>query len=488
LRAKEIGIRKVAGASKKELIAQFLSESIIITLIASVLATGLCWLSLPLLSKLSGQILSATALLNGHILIPLLLTPFVVGTISGLYPAIFMSSFQPVETIKGLFKVGGSSISFRKALVVAQFSISIVLIIATIVVFQQLNYVQKKSLGYDKNHIAVVPFNNALTDKYDAFRNELMANTNFKNAARSSRIPTGRLLDASDAYVVRGDSMQPSKTDIKGVAVDYDFITTYDIKMAAGRNFSRDYGTDTSGYILNETATQVLGWKTPSDAIGKDFRYGNSRGSIVGVVKDFHFESLHQTIQPMVFGMLPPNQGDYNDISIKISGDNTAASLAHLEATWRKFLPEIPYQYSFLDENFDALYQSELRQGNIFTVFACIAIFIASLGLFGLSAFAITQRIKEIGIRKVLGANVGSIMILISKDFLKLVMIAAIIAFPIAWYAMSHWLKDFAYRIDMSWWVFALSGFVALLIALLTVSFQAVKAAVANPVKSLRTE
>jgi putative ABC transport system permease protein len=488
LRAKEIGIRKVAGASKKEIIAQFLSESIIITLIASILATGLCWLSLPLLSQLSGQMLSSTALLNRSILIPLLFTPFVVGTISGLYPAIFMSSFQPVQTIKGLFKVDGGGISFRKILVVSQFSVSIILIIATIVVFQQLSFVQKKSLGYDKNHIAVVPFTNAITDKYEAFRNELMANTNFKNATRSSRIPTGRLLDASDAYIVRGDSMQPTKTDIKVVVVDYDFIPTYEMAMAAGRNFSRDYSTDTSSYVLNETATTVLGWKTPADAIGKDFRYGNRRGYIVGVVKDSHFESMHQTIQPMVLEMLPPIQGNYNNISIKLSGNNTAASLAHLETTWRKFLPEIPYQYSFLDENFDALYKSELRQGNIFTIFACIAIFIASLGLFGLSAFAITQRVKEIGVRKVLGANVGNIVTLLSKDFLKLVLIAAMIAFPIAWFVMHNWLKDFAYRINIQWWVFIVAGVIALLIALLTVSFQAIKAAAANPVKSLRTE
>lgn len=488
LRAKEIGIRKVAGATKKELISQFLSESIIITMLASLLAFIVSYLSLPFLNQLSGLSLNTGALLNWKITLPLLLTPCIVGTLSGLYPALFMSSFQPVKTIKGFIQVGGGNISFRKALVVTQFAISIILIIATIIVFQQLKYVQNKTLGYDKDHIAVLPYNRALSEQFEAFRTELLTNANFKNAGRSSRIPTGRLLDAMDAYVARGDSMAMSKVDIKLVAVDYDFIPTYGMQMAAGRNFSRDFGTDTLNFVLNEAATKVLGWNQASDAVGKGFKYGNIKGSIIGVVKDFHFESMHQAILPMVLEMFPPRRSFYNNLSVKISGNNITGALAYLEATWKKYMPGIPYQFSFLDENFDALYQSEQRQGNLFTSFACIAIFIACLGLFGLSAFAITQRIKEIGVRKVLGADVGSIVTLLSKDFLILVLIAAGIAFPIAWYAMNHWLKDFAYRVNMQWWVFGLAALGAALVALITVSFQAIKAAVTNPVKSLRSE
>ncbi|HRH61678.1 MAG TPA: ABC transporter permease, partial [Chitinophagaceae bacterium] len=338
-----------------------------------------------------------------------------------IYPALFLSSFQPVKTLKGLFKAGGSSISFRKVLVVAQFSISIILIITTAVVFQQLQYMQNKSLGFNKDHIVIIPYNYALGNQYEAFRNELLLNKDFKDATRSSRIPSGRLLDNMGASVISGDSLQDVKTDIKFLSIDYDFIPSYGIPIVAGRNISREYGTDTLSFILNESAVKAIGWESPDEAVGKDFRYGNTRGHIVGVVKDFHFESMHQPIAPMIFEMFPPARSYYNNLSVKFSGNNIAASLAYLEKTWKKFLPEIPYQYSFLDEKFATLYESEQKQGGLFTVFACIAIFIACLGLFGLSAFSITQRIKEIGVRKVLGASVSSIVSLLSKEFLKLV-------------------------------------------------------------------
>jgi putative ABC transport system permease protein len=488
LRAKEIGIRKVVGARKKALILQFLSESIIISWVAILIALGLLYFTLPWLNKISGQELSIDILLKWQVLVPLFLTPFVVGFLSGIYPALFMSSFQPVKTLKGIFRVGGSNISFRKVLVVTQFAISIILIITTGIVFQQLHYMQQTSLGFDKDHVAVVPYNGALSDKFESFRTELLSNSNIKSVGRSSRIPTGRLLDDMGAYTLSGDSMMPTNTDIKFVSVDYDFIPTYGISIAAGRNFSRDYGTDTAGFVINESAVKALGWKSAEKSVGKDFKYGNQKGHIIGVVKDFNFESMHQQIVPMVLIMTPPSNPYFNNLSVKLSGNNISASLDYLQKTWQKFLPEIPYQYAFLDENFDKLYESEQRQGTLFTVFACIAIFIASLGLFGLSAFAITQRIKEIGVRKVLGANVSSIVTLLSKDFLKLVFIAAIIAFPVAWYAMNSWLKDFAYRISIPWWIFILAAIAAALIALITVSFQAIKAAISNPIKSLRTE
>lgn len=488
IRAREIGIRKVIGARKRELILQFLGESVLICWIAIVLAFGLTWLLLPLLNNVAGKAITIGVLLSWKVIIPLLLTPFIVGILSGIYPALFMSSFQPVKTLKGLFKVQGSSISFRKVLVVAQFSISIILIITTMIVFQQLNYMQKKSLGFDKDKVVTMSYTNEVSKQYDAFRTELLQSSDFKNITRSSRIPTGRLLDNMGASTLSGDSMVPVSTDIKYVTSDYDFISTFGIPLKAGRYFSRDYGTDTASFVINEAAVKALNWKGPQAAIGKDFVYGGNKGHIIGVLNDFHFESMHQAIVPMVFLMLPPRQQYYNNFSVKISGNNISAAMGKLENTWKKYFPETPFDYTFLDENFDKLYESEQRQATLFTSFACIAIFIACLGLLGLSAFAISQRIKEIGVRKVLGASTNSIVGLLSKDFLKLVGVAAVFAFPIAWYAMNNWLKDFAYRTSIHWWVFIIAGVLAALVAFVTVSLQAVKAAVSNPVKSLRTE
>jgi putative ABC transport system permease protein len=486
LRAREIGIRKVIGARKNELIFQFLSESVLICWFALIIALLLTWLALPWLNKLTGQQIPLSILLKSQIIIPLLVTPFIIGVLSGIYPALFMSSFQPIKTLKGLFKASGS-ISFRKVLVVTQFAISIVLIITTAVVFQQLHFMQEKSLGFNKDQVLIIPYNVDISKNYTAFRNTLLSNSSIKDVSCSSRIPSGRLLDNMGASTLSGDSLRPVNTDIKYVAIDYDFIPTYGMHVAGGRNFSRDFGTDTSGYILNEAAVKALGWNA-QNAIGKEFKYGSRKGQIIGVVNDFHFESMHQQIVPLVMLMFPPSINQFNYVSIKITGGNIQSSLNHLEATWRKLLPDEPYEFNFLDDKFGKLYQSEQKQGTIFIIFACIAIFIASLGLFGLSAFAITQRVKEIGVRKVLGANVGSIVTLLSKDFLKLVMVAALIAFPVAWLAMHSWLSDFAYRISMQWWVFVLAGILAAAIALATISFQAIKAATANPVKSLRTE
>ncbi|MBA3673889.1 MAG: ABC transporter permease [Chitinophagaceae bacterium] len=487
LRAKEIGVRKVVGAGKRELITQFLSESVLVCVMATILSFLLTWLSLPWLNKVSELQLNINSLLTWQVIISLLLVPFIIGIISGIYPALFLSSFQPIKVLKGIMKVGGSNISFRKVLVVTQFAISIVLIISTAIVFQQLRYMQQKSLGFDKEHIVTLQYNPGLNDSYESFKNELLSNSSIRQIGRSSRIPSGRLLDAMSSQLNRGDSFAPTKADLKFVVTDENFLPTYGIKMVAGRNFSKDFGTDTSSFIINEAAVTALGLKSNEEVIGKPFRYGGREGKLVGVFNDFHFESLHQRILPLVF-FVSRNPGGYNRISMKIAGSNIPDALAHIENTWKKFLPEVPYDYKFLDDNFEKLYESERRQKIIFAVFACIAIFIACLGLFGLSAFAITQRIKEIGIRKVLGASVTNIVTLLSTDFLKLVAIAAVIAFPLAWYAMNTWLQDFAYRINIPWWVFLLAGIIAALIAFATISLQAIKAAAANPVKSFRTE
>jgi putative ABC transport system permease protein len=486
LRAKEIGIRKVAGAERKEIVFQFLSESILVSYISLIFALVITWVALPWLNKVSGQQLDISVLLKWQVIVPLLFIPLVVGVISGIYPALFMSSFQPVKVLKGFLKNSGG-ISFRKALVTLQFAVSIILIIATGVVFWQMRYMQNKILGFDKEHIVTLPYATQLTERYDAFRNELLSNSYIKNVGRSSRIPTGRLLDAMGASMESADSLAPVNTNIKFVAADQDFTSTYGVKILAGRGFSRDYSLDTSAFLINEAAAKVLGFKNYEDAIGKNFGYGNRRGKLIGVFNDFHFESLHQKITPLVL-LVPRGAGSYGRISIKIAGSNIPSALDRIASSWKNFLPDTPYQFSFLDENFARLYEAEQRQKTLLIIFASLAIFIACLGLFGLSAFAILQRIKEIGIRKVLGADIPTIVALLSKDFLKLVVFAAIPAFVVSWYFMNKWLEDFAYRISMPWWMFLTAGLLAAIIALITISFQAIKAALANPVKSLRTE
>ena len=485
LRAREIGVRKVVGANKPALIAQFLSESVLICWLAALISYVLTWLSLPFLNSLSGQTLSMSLLLKAQILVPLLLLPFLIGIVSGLYPAIFLSSFRPVKVLKGLFKTNENAFSLRKILVVIQFAISIILIISTAIVFQQLHYIQNKSLGFNKEQVIILNNNDGLDDSFQSFKTALMANAAIQDLARSSRIPSGRLLDAQGAQINLGNSLAPSKADIKYLRVDEGFIPTYGISMLSGRNFEGQNGSDTTSFVLNQAAVRALGIQSNEEALGKQFKYGDQMGRIAGVMNDFNFESLHQRILPLVLSVSREN--NYNRISIRISG-NVQQAVQHIEATWKKFLPEVPFDYTFLDNRFADLYKAEQQQQIIFSIFSGVAIFIACLGLFGLSAFTITQRVKEIGIRKVLGANISSIVGLLSKDFLILVAVAALLAFPITWFAMSSWLSDFAYRIDISWWIFLVAAGLALLIAFVTISVQTVKAALANPVKSLRSE
>ena len=485
LRAKEIGIRKVSGAQRNEIIFQFLSESVLLSWIAMILALILTLVFLPSLNRLSGEHLDINELFSPGIVTCLFILPFVVGILSGIYPALFMSSFKPVTVLKGLFKAGGG-LGLRKVLVVLQFAISIILIICTGTVFRQMRYMQTKSLGFDKEQIVTMPYASELNDKYNAFRTDLLQSSFIKGMTRSSRIPTGRLLDEMGAKINNGDSLAPVNTDIKFVVADEDFTNVYGVKVIAGRGLSRDYGMDTTGFLINEAATKALGFKKPEDAIGKDFGYGNRKGKLLGIINDFHFESLHQKIVPLVL-FVPKNAGNYGRVSFKLTG-NIPSAIATIESTWKKLLPQVPFQYTFLDENFAKLYSAEEKQKTIFTIFASLSIFIACLGLFGLSAFSIGQRVKEIGIRKVLGANISSIIGLLSKDFLLLVGVAFVIAFPVALLAMNNWLKDFAYRINIPWLVFALAGIMAAAIAFVTIGLQAFKAANANPVKNLRTE
>ena len=488
LRAREIGIRKTVGAGRGILILQFLAEAVLISWASLILALFLTYLLLPSMGHLAGRTLSMGVLYNWKVAAPLLVLPFVVGVLSGLYPALVLSGFKPVKVLKGIFKAKTSDLSLRKVLVVLQFSISIVLIICTCIVFQQIRFMLNKPLGYDKDYLVTFRYQSEMDKTYDAFRAQLLDDSRVKSITRSSRIPTGRLLDAMGTFVRENGTMQPLTVNLKYVAVDHDFIPTFGMQMRAGRNFSRAYPTDTAAFVINESAVPALGWKSPEDALGREIKYGNQEGRIIGVMKDVYFESLHEEVTPLILIYRGSNTGFYGRVTVKVTGSDLPGVLAHIEQTYRRFMPEKAFEYTFLDQNFNQLYNAELRQGGIFTLFAGIAIFIACLGLLGLSAFTISQRVKEIGIRKVLGAGTAGIVRLISVDFLKLVFVAALIAFPVAWYAMHRWLEGFAYHIPVSWWIFLVAGIVALVIAFATISIQTIKAASANPVKNLRSE
>ena len=481
-RAKEVGMRKVVGAVRSQLVAQFLSESVLVVTFALGLAVVLMLLGLPLLNEFTGKTLAFGQLLDPTFVGILLGITLLTGLVAGSYPAFFLTSFRPIGVLKGRVQSLGAG-RLRQVLVVTQFAIAIALIISTAVVFNQMRYIQNYRLGYQKDQVLLLPDVGDSTTNFETIRRELQQTGFVREMGRSSRIPSGRLLDSWDAAAMKGDSMAPVDVNLRGLRIDYDFIPTYQIGMAAGRNFSRSFGTDTSMIVLNETAVKLLGW-TPREAIGKRFRYGRRDGQIIGVTKDYHFESLHQRMSALA--MVLDNR--YNWLSVSLTGRNVPAAVAAVEGVWKKHFPDRPYDYQFLNTRFDRLYAREQTQQRLFGVFAGVAILISCLGLFGLSMFMAEQRTKEIGIRKVLGATVPSLVALLSRDLLKLVLIALLVASPVAWYAMSQWLDGFAYRTSVGVGVFLLTGLVAIAIALLTVSFQSVKAALMNPVKSLRSE
>ena len=482
-RAKEVGMRKVVGAKRGQLIAQFLSESLLLVVLALFFALLLMTLGLPALNSFSQKELSFGQLLDPTFLVLLTSITLLTGLIAGLYPAFFLASFRPLNVLKGQIATKLRTGTLRQVLVVTQFSIAIALIIGTGVVRKQMHYIQDYGLGLAKDQVLLLPDPGDENTNYETLKRQLVQTGAVRDVGRSSRIPSGRLLDSQGARAMRGDSMAPTDITLKSLQVDYDFVTTYQIGMAAGRNFSRDYATDTAMVVINETAARQLGW-TPDEAVGKPFQYGEVRGQIIGVTKDYNFESLHEEVAAIAMTLTP---GRLNWISMPLQGDITAG-IKRIESAWKQLFPGEDFQYQFLDERFDRLYAAEQRQQSLFSIFAGIAILLSCLGLFGLSMFMAEQRVKEIGVRKVLGASVTSIVTLLSKDFLKPVLVALLIASPVAWYAMRQWLADFAYKTDIGWGVFALAGLLAIGIALLTVSFQSVKAAVANPVESLRSE
>jgi putative ABC transport system permease protein len=482
-RAKEVGIRKVVGAGKGQLARQFIGESVIICIIAFLLSVLLAALLLPLFNDLSGKIISHNIFQHPLYLVILLLASVAIGIVAGLYPALVLSSFNPVTILKGRFATGSRGAFLRKTLVVIQFTISTALIISTIVVYNQLRFMRSQDLGFTKDQKIIVDTHGDSTAK-DAFKLEVNTIPGVLSTSMSGSVPGGGNPGAYSQIQNVSGAMQITNLDL--YFVDFDYIPQYDMKMVAGRAFSRDFQTDTTqAMVLNESAVKLFGYKSPSQIVGKQFDQWGRKGTVIGVVKDFHFRSLQEVIKPLSMRIEPNN---CNLITIKVDGRHVAATLKEIEGKWKTLVPGRPWSYYFLDEYFDKQYKTQDRFGGLFLNFSILAIFISCLGLMGLASYSTLQRTKEVGIRKVIGASIGQIVFLLSKDFLTLVVISFFIAAPVAWYFMHGWLQRFAYRTGVYWWIFAIAGVTALLIAIVTVSFQAIKAARANPTKSLSTE
>ena len=481
-RAKEVGIRKVVGAARFQLARQFMGESIVICVMAFVISVLLCSLLLPLFNQLAGKQVSTPFFYHPLYIMSLFFMAIAIGIIAGFYPALVLSSFKPVAVLKGRFATGTRGILLRKGLVIFQFTISIVLIIGTVIVYTQLNYMRSQDLGFSKDQTIVIDTN---ADKNkDAFKESLSSVPGVLSTTFSSTIPGGGTNTAYSKVQNKTGDMQTASLDI--YFVDFDYISQYKMKVIAGRGFSKEYGTDTTqAMVINESTAKLLGYSSPQQAIGRNFDQWGRKGKIIGVIKDFHYQALQEPIKPLTLRIEP---GGYQFLSIKVSANNLPATIKAIESKWNQIIPNRPFDYSFLDESFDKQYRAEDRFGSLFFNFAILAIFISCLGLLGLASYSTLQRTREIGVRKVLGASVSNIINLLSKEFLKLVLVAFIIAAPVAWLFMNKWLRDFAYRTSVSWWMFVFAGLAAIVIAFGTISFQAIKAAIANPVKSLRTE
>ena len=481
-RAKEVGVRKVAGSGKLQLISQFLSESILITFFALFIAFALVQLVLPAFNNISGKHLS----FDVKPILAFIGLGLLVGIVAGIYPAFYLSSFKPIAVLKGNLTTSHKNFSLRSGLVVFQFFISVALIIGTIVVYQQMKYIQNKDLGYNKEQLLTIPNSYVLGNNEHVFKQQMLQDPRIVNATMSWYKPAGPSnYNNALAYPLGNNNLVVDGVDFH---VDENYIPTFGMQIVAGRNFSKDFKSDSTAIILNETAAIAFGWNN-TNVVGKTIiRQNSDRGTnvpyhVIGVVKNFNFKSLHEAISPL-FMSLEPQGG----LIFKIKTTDVAGLLATMKKNWNAYNTNEPFTYSFLDDLYNKTYAVEQKTGTVLNIFSLLTIFVACLGLFGLATYTAEQRTKEIGIRKVLGASVKQVTQMLSKEFVKLVLIASIIAFPVAWWAMNKWLQNFAYRINISWWVFAIAGLAALLIALLTVSFQAIKAAVANPVKSLRTE
>lgn len=485
-RAKEVGMRKTVGASRKQLILQFFGESFLMTLMSSVFALVLVIILLPAFNRIAGKEL-LLVLLDAQFALGLGCIIFLTALIAGSYPAIYLSSFKPVNALRGAFKSQGTKGQiFRRILVVTQFSFSITLLIGIIVVFNQLHFLSHTKLGFNNENIVYIPIKENIGKQYNTFKTELLKDPNIFAASAQYYLFADSAFRNTD-YDWEGRE-KDQRVDIILNLVDYDFIPMLDIELAEGRNFSKDHRTDlTQAYILNEQAVKEMGLESP---IGKQFSYGKRKGTIVGVMKDAHFRSLHVKIEPHVFFMMEDasEATEYGVVLIKINGEKTKEAIAKIQSVWENINPISPFENRFLDQKYDSLYRKERQVGTILNAFTLFAVFISCLGLFGLASFLTEQRTKEIGIRKVLGATESGIAVQMSKQFIKWVLIANIFAWPAAYFFMNKWLQSFAYRINIGVWVFVLSAVLAVGIALFTVSYQAFKAARANPIDSLRYE
>lgn len=485
-RAKEVGMRKVLGAHKSSLISQFMIESLVLVFMALVLALMIVYFALPFLREFTDKslLIDTPQIMSGFG--ALILFALFVGVLSGSYPAFYLSSYKALSVLKGKLTTGVKSSGIRRTLVIIQFTISAILIACTGVVYQQMNYIQNKKLGYQKDRILTFRISSEIEDKIEVFKNELIQHPNINSASTSSRIPTIQLLDSQRAQAeVDGETITPEVV-IKALAIDHDFLETYQMELTAGRNFSRDFiSDDTTAFILNEAAQEMIGWESPEDAVGKGLTYAGQKGKVIGITKNIHFETLQTAITPMV--MYLPRRNP-NWISVSIGTKDLKETVSFVEGLWASQSPNSPIRYRFLDERFETLYASEAQRSNLFTLFSFLAIFLACLGLFGLASFTVSRRSKEISIRKVLGASVQAIVTILSREFLILVGISILIAFPIAYLFMDDWLQSYAYRMDMNIIPFAGAGLIAILIAFTTISMQTFKAATRNPVKALKDE
>jgi putative ABC transport system permease protein len=489
-RAKEVGVRKVIGAEKKQLFWQFIGESALLCFLAVILSLLIAVLILPYFNQLSQKELHASSLFS----LPFIFFSFgiaaCVSLVAGSYPALILTGFQPVKVLKGSFKNASSGQWLRKSLIVFQFAISVFLIVSTFIMQKQLYYVQHKKLGYDRDHVLVLPVSSSMLTRMDLIKQEFKQDPSVLSISRCHRSP----VEGGGGYNMRSEIM-PENQQIAVIAnpADEDFIATTGLQLIAGTSFTAQDVKDADDtdrkkiifhFVLNETAAKQLGW-TPQEAIGKKMFLGDDRpGYVKGVVRDFNFQSLHDPIKGYI--LFPEHWS--RELLVKLSGQNLPQTISFLESKWKTLVPDRPFEYRFLDEDYNKLYDAELRLGKVMNLFSSIAIILACLGLFGLSSYSAQQRFKEIGIRKILGASVSNIVIALSKDFIKLAAIAIIIAFPVAWWAMTKWLEDFTYRTNMSWGIYVVAGAITILLAIITVSVHAIKAAIANPVKSLRTE
>ena len=490
-RAREVGVRKVMGSNRSVLVFQFLSESMLTTFLALLTGIVLLYTLLPAFNALAARELSFSDAINPQTILTVLAGTVVVGLLAGIYPAFYLSSFQPANALKGGLKVFNNREGLRSYLVVFQFAMSVLLIIGTLLINQQLSYIRTKRVGFDKEQVLVVKTGQSTASDLMVFKNEVLQNPSVKAGTVSGFLPVISQR-WNDMWFPKEQTDGKFAVNMQEWMVDADYIKTLNLELLEGRNFTAGSTADMDGVIINESAAKRFGYENP---VGKTIhKTGDEKVTIIGVVKDFHYESLRTKIEPLGLFVSSAALGSSVEkaalgaVSFKLDTKDIAASLNSIGKVWKKTAAGKPFEYSFLSEDFDAMYRAEQRVENLFSAFASIAILIACLGLFGLSAFSAEQRTKEIGVRKVLGASVASITTLLSKDFLKPVLLAIGIASPVGWYAMDFWLRDFAYKVEIQWWVFVLAGFITIVIALLTVSFQSIKAALMNPVRSLKSE